>query len=160
MTQFDEDDDDPYSDMRARYRILMLDWIEATDWHKVGSSLSRSHPSDMHNFSLLAYALSQIDQDKLDRMCHAVTVDAFDALPTTYWQSGIWKDYDFIAVLSASRDMQPARSLLERHRAEISDLAPWAIAVVRRDRGVASPCESSFAIRKSLVPLARVCPRP
>ena len=128
--QPDEDDDDPYSDVRARYRRLMLDWIEATDWHKVGVSLSRNHPSDLHNFSLLAYALSKIDQDKLDQMCHAVTVDAFDALPTTYWQSGVWGDYDFIAVLSASRDMQPARSLLDRHRDEISDLAPWAIAVV------------------------------
>jgi hypothetical protein len=40
-------------------------------------------------------------------MCHGVTVDAFDALPTTYWQSGVWGDYDFIAVLSASRVCSP-----------------------------------------------------
>lgn len=50
LTQPHEDKGDPYSDVRARYRRLMLNWIEATDWHKVGVSLSHNHPSELHNF--------------------------------------------------------------------------------------------------------------
>jgi hypothetical protein len=126
----DPDDDDGYRDVREIYRRLMLSWIGAVDWSKVGRTLSDCHPSDLHNFAMLAYVLSKVDQAKLDQMCHSVTTDMFEALPNSYWQNGLWRDRDFIAVLSASSDSEPGRSLLQAHRDQISDIAPWAIAVI------------------------------
>jgi hypothetical protein len=131
LTESNEDDlDDAYSDQRAMYRSLMLSWINAVDWAKVGRALSDCHPSDLHNFSFLGHVLATLDQAKLDQMCHGVVVDAFDALPNSYWQNAVWNDRDFIAVLSGSTDREPARSLLQRHRDQISAIPPWAIATI------------------------------
>jgi len=114
----------------ALYRRLMSGWIDAVDWSRVGAALSDCRPGELHNFSMLVYWLSKIDQSIVDRLCHNIGCDMFDARPASYWQSQIWEDRDFVVVLSAATDMEPGRSLLLRHSADIEEVAPWAIHVV------------------------------
>lgn len=136
--------DEAQREVRATYCGLMSGWIDAVDWSKVGRSLSDCHPSDMHNFGMLAYLLHKVDQGKLDQMCHSVDPDAFCSLPPSYWQEGLWRDRDFVVVLSASTDMEPARSILRSHRGEISTIALWAIPVVPEIAVALAPVQVQF----------------
>jgi hypothetical protein len=126
----DVSENDDHTETLALYRALMMDWINAIDWSKVGIALSDCHPGELHNFAWIAYLLAQVDQSKLDQMCHNISCDAMDSWPAHYWHIDIWNDYDFVMVLSASTDMEPARSLLQRHADQIDQIAPWGIRVI------------------------------
>jgi hypothetical protein len=119
-----------HAETLALYRALMMDWINAIDWAKVGAALSDCHPGELHNFSWIAQLLAHVDQSKLDQMCHSISCDAMDSLPANYWRTDIWNDHDFVVVLSASTDMEPGRSLLQRHADQIDQIAPWGIRVI------------------------------
>ena len=114
----------------ALYRALMMDWINAIDWAKVGVGLSDCHPGELDNFSWIAHLLAHVDQSKLDQMCHSISCDAMDSWPAHFWRTDIWNDRDFVVVLSASTDMEPGRSLLQRHADQIEQIAPWGIRVI------------------------------
>ena len=126
----DVSDNDEQAETLALYRALMMDWINAVDWSKVGIALSDCHPGELHNFSWVAHLLAHVDQSKLDQMCHNISCDAMDSWPAHYWHTDIWNGYDFVVVLSASTDMEPARSLLLRHADQINQIAPWGIRVI------------------------------
>ncbi|SOJ57235.1 hypothetical protein MSIMFB_04712 [Mycobacterium simulans] len=125
-----DDEDAEYADDVACYRELMLRWINDSDWSKVGRALSSTHPEAFHNFSLLTHMLRSVDQAKLDLMCHSVDIDSFDARTEHYWGDSIWRLREAIVTLSASTDMEPARTLLLRHQAELTQLPPWTIRII------------------------------
>lgn len=126
----DVSEDPDHAEILALYRALMMDWINAIDWPKVGVALSDCHPGELHNFSWIAHLLAHVDQSKLDQMCHSINGDAMDSFPAHYWRTDIWNDHDFVVVLSASTDMEPGRSLLRRHADQIEQIAPWGIRVI------------------------------